>query len=164
MRTASIPCNVRHAVEKDWYPFVSQTRLFETRWSCSTTLFKYLHWRNRPPPSEYAFDLEFLYGRRIRSVLVHVDHPSLRIGWVEQRLTKESLGCCGIAFCREQEVDGLPCGIRGSLQKSVLPLYPDVGFINAIAFVGAFQVSASALVQFRSIDLNPAPYATGVNE
>src|SRR5215831_20340820 len=42
MWTASIPCNVRHAVEKDWYPLASQTRFFETRWSCSTTLFKYL--------------------------------------------------------------------------------------------------------------------------
>ena len=45
--TASIPCNVRHAVENDWYPHASQTRFFDTRWSCSTTLFKYLHWRRR---------------------------------------------------------------------------------------------------------------------
>jgi hypothetical protein len=30
-RTASIPCNVRHAVENDWYPLASQTRFFETR-------------------------------------------------------------------------------------------------------------------------------------
>ena len=43
MWTASIPGNVRHAVEKDWYPLASQTRFFETRWSSSTTLFKYLH-------------------------------------------------------------------------------------------------------------------------
>src|SRR5262250_985309 len=47
MWTASIPCDVRHAVENDWYPLASQTRFFETRWSCSTTLFKYLHWRRR---------------------------------------------------------------------------------------------------------------------
>src|SRR6516164_6714474 len=47
MWTASIPCNVRHAVGKDWYPLASQTRFFGTRWSCSTTLFKYLHWRSR---------------------------------------------------------------------------------------------------------------------
>ena len=46
MWTASIPCNVRHAVENDWYPLASQTRFFETRWSCSITLFKYLQWRS----------------------------------------------------------------------------------------------------------------------
>lgn len=47
MCTASIPCIVRHAIAKDWYPLVSQTRFFETRWSCSTTLFRHLHWRSR---------------------------------------------------------------------------------------------------------------------
>ena len=31
MWTASISCNVRHAVEKDWYPLASQTIFFETR-------------------------------------------------------------------------------------------------------------------------------------
>ena len=31
MWTASIPCNVRQAVENDWYPLASQTRFFETR-------------------------------------------------------------------------------------------------------------------------------------
>ena len=34
--------------------------------------------------------------------------------------------------------------------------------IDAVALVGAFQVSAAALVQFRSVD-GPAPDATGVN-
>src|SRR5215467_15711661 len=90
--------------------------------------------------------------------------PRLRIGWVEQRLTKESLDCCGMAFGREQEIDGLTCGIHGSVQISVLPLDPDVGFIDAIAFIGPFQVSAAALVQFRPLDLDPAPDATGVDE
>jgi hypothetical protein len=55
------------------------------------------------------------------SVLVHVDDPRLRIGWVEQRLAKESLGCRGIAFTREQEINGLPGGIHGSVRISVLP-------------------------------------------
>jgi hypothetical protein len=51
--------------------------------------------------SEYAFALEFLHGRRLRSVLVHVDYP--RLG-----------GCC-IALGREQEIDRLPGGIYGSV-------------------------------------------------
>ena len=58
----------------------------------------------------------------------------------------------------------LPCRIHGSVQISVLPFDPDIGFIDAIAFVGAFQVSAAALVQFRSVDLDPAPDTTGVDK
>src|SRR5215472_9072092 len=113
-----------------------------------------------------TFDVALLTptARRIRSVLVYVDYLRLRIGWVEQRLTKESLGCRCIAFGREQEINGLPGGVHGSVQISVLPFYPDVGFIDAVASVGMFQVSAAALVQFRSVDLGPAPNATGVNE
>ena len=56
------------------------------------------------------------------------------------------------------------CGIHGSVQISVLPFDPDVGFIDAVAFVGTFQVSAAAPVQFRPVDLHPAPDATGVDK
>jgi hypothetical protein len=64
----------------------------------------------------------------------------------------------------EQEINGLPCGTHGWVQISVLPFDSDVGLIDAIALIGAFQVSATAPVQFRNIDLDPAPDATGVNE
>ena len=83
-------------------------------------------------------------ARRIRSVLVYVDHPRLRIGWVQQRLTKESLGCCGIAFGREQEIDGLPCGIDGSVQVPVLPFDTDVGLIDAVASIAVSGERGSA--------------------
>ena len=56
------------------------------------------------------------------------------------------------------------CGIRGSVQISVLPFDPDIAFIDAIAFIGPFQVRAAALVQFRPVDLDPAPDASGVDE
>jgi hypothetical protein len=59
----------------------------------------------------------------MRPVLVHVDDPRLRIGRVEQSLTKEALGCRGVALGREQEINGLSGGIRGSVQVSVLPFY-----------------------------------------
>ena len=110
-----------------------------------------------------ASHLEFLHGR-IRSLVVKVDDPRLRIAWVEQGLTKEalvtkeSLGCRGVAFGCEQEIDGLPCGIHGSVQIPVLHF--DVGFIDAIAFIGPFQVRAAAPIQFRYLDLDPAPDAT----
>ena len=42
--------------------------------------------------------------------------------------------------------------------------YSDVRLIDAIAFVGPFQVRAAAPVQFRPVDLDPAPDATGVDE
>src|SRR5262245_60189256 len=45
--TASIPCNVRQAVKNEPYPFASHVRFFTVRWSCSTTLFRYLHCRRR---------------------------------------------------------------------------------------------------------------------
>jgi hypothetical protein len=79
------------------------------------------------------------------------------MGWVEHRLTKESLGCRSIAFGREQEIDALPCGIHGSVQISVLPFDLDVGCIDAIACTGPFQVNAAARIQFRSLDWDPAP-------
>jgi hypothetical protein len=113
---------------------------------------------------EYAFDLELLHSRRIRSVLIHVDHPRLRIARVEQHLTKESLGRRCIAFGREQKIDGLPGGIYGSIQISVLPFDSNVSFIDAIAFIGPFQVSAAASVQFWSVDLDSTPDTTGVDE
>jgi hypothetical protein len=46
----------------------------------------------------------------------------------------------------------LPGGVHGSMQISVLPFDPDVGFIDAIASVGPLQVSAAAVVQFRPLD------------
>ena len=47
MCTASIPCNVRHAVGNEPYPFASQVRFFTVRWSCSMMLSRYLHWWSR---------------------------------------------------------------------------------------------------------------------
>ena len=76
---------------------------------------------------------------------------------------KESLGGRCIAFGREQEIDGLPGGIHGSVQISVLPFDPDVGS-STVAFISVFQVSAAALVQLRRVDLDPTPDATGVDE
>ena len=84
--------------------------------------------------------------------------------WLEQCLTKESLGCRRIALGREQEINGLPGGIHGSIEIAVLPFDPDVGFIDTVAFISAFQVRAAALVQFRPVDLDPAPDATGMDE
>src|SRR5262245_65912290 len=60
------------------------------------------------------------------------------------------------------EADGFSVSNRGG--TSVLPFDPGVGLISAVALVGAFQVSAAALVQLRPVDLDPAPDATGVNE
>ena len=58
----------------------------------------------------------------------------------------------------------MPCGIYRSVQISVLPFDPDLGFVDAVVLIGAFQVRAAAPVQFRPVDLGPAPDATGVDE
>jgi hypothetical protein len=65
---------------------------------------------------------------------------------------------------REEEINGLSGGIHRSVQVAVLPFYADVGLIDAIAFIGPFQVRATAPVQFRPVDLDPAPDTTGVDE
>jgi hypothetical protein len=39
-----------------------------------------------------------------------------------------------------------------------------MSFINAVALIGGFQVRPTALVQFRPVDLDPAPDATGSDE
>jgi hypothetical protein len=150
MWTASIPCNVRHAVENDLYSRQPDT-LFRNMMVLLNhiiqvfALLKHLHWRSRQRRRSVPSTLSSSTGRRIRSALVHVDYPRLRIGWVEQRFTKESLGCRCIALGREQEI-GLPCGIHGSVQISVLPFDPDVGLIDTVAVIGPFQVSAAPLV------------------
>jgi hypothetical protein len=41
MFTASIPCNVRHAVTSEPSPLASYVRFFTVRWSCSTTLLRH---------------------------------------------------------------------------------------------------------------------------
>ena len=77
---------------------------------------------------------------------------------------QESFGCRRIPFGPEQEINGLPGGIDGSVQVSVLPFDSYVDLIDAIAFIGPFQVKAAAPVQFRPVDLDPAPDTTGVDE
>jgi hypothetical protein len=113
-----------------------------------------------PSPSSQTYSVVALAKQTPKG---NVDVPRLRIGWGEQHLARESLGCRSIAFGREQEIDGLPCGIHGAIQISV-PFDPDVGFIDAIASIGLLQVSAAALVQFRPVDLDPAPDATGMEK
>ena len=49
----------------------------------------------------------------------------------------------------------MPSGIHGPVQVSVLPFDPDVGFVDTVACIGAFQVSAAPLVQFRPAALDP---------
>src|SRR5262244_835348 len=53
--TASIPGKVREAVKNEPYPFASHVRFFTVRWSCSTTLFKYLHLTETNPTGKNTF-------------------------------------------------------------------------------------------------------------
>jgi hypothetical protein len=57
-----------------------------------------------------------------------------------------------------------PVESTASVQISVLPFDPDIGFIHTVAFIGPSQVRAATPVQFRPVDLHPAPDATGVDE
>jgi hypothetical protein len=67
-----------------------------------------------------------------------------------------------IALCREQEIDGLPCGIHGSVQISVFD--PDIGFIYTVAFYWSVSGEGGNACPVPPVDLHPAPDATGVDE
>ena len=99
--------------------------------------------------------LEFFDGSGIHSVLVYVDHPRLQIGWIQQGFTEESLGGRGIAFSREQEIDGLPRGIHRPVEKAILPFDPNLRFIHPITFIRGFQMNPAALIQLRPVRSAP---------
>ena len=116
------------------------------------------------PAGQVSFGLECFDGRRVRPVLIHV-HDAGR--WVLSRskhFAEEALGSFGVAFCREQEIDGLARRVHGSIQVPVFALYLYVGLVDAVAFVCLLQVRAAALVHFRCIRLYPSPDAAGIHE
>jgi hypothetical protein len=84
--------------------------------------------------------------------------------WRDRATPSESLGCRNVAPGRQQKVNGLPCGIHGAVQILVLALHLYIRLVDAEAFVGRPQVRAAPLVQFRAVDLDPAPDATGMDE
>src|SRR5215471_6590791 len=141
-------CNVRHTVEKDWYPLASHTRFFETRWSCSTTLFKYLHCRSRQRrrsvPSTLSSSTAGGYARFLSTLITR----SWGLAGSSNVLRKNRLAAAASRLVVSRE--SMVCReIHGPIQISVLPFDPDINFIDAIAFIGALQVSAAALVEFR---------------
>jgi hypothetical protein len=111
-----------------------------------------------------AFDVELLHGRRIRSVLVHVDDPRLRIGWVEQLLRKNRLAAAASRLALSRRSIVCPVESTARYKYRSCPLFRDIGLIDAIAFINPFQVRPMAPIQFRPVDLDPAPGAAGVDQ
>jgi hypothetical protein len=52
--------------------------------------------------------------------------------------------------------------VHRALEIPVLPLDLDIRLVNAIPPVGRLQIRTAAFVEFESIDLHPAPDASGI--
>src|SRR3954447_1332526 len=118
--------------------------------------------RDRPVPLHYSgtctgaaergagerFLLSTLHRRRIRGVLVYVDHPRDGIARSTQHPAEEALGSRSVPFGGEQELDRLATRIHGAIQILVLALHLYIRVVRPIAFVGRLQMWAAALRQF----------------
>src|ERR1043165_929749 len=82
---------------------------------------------------------------------------------MRQGSTKEAFGRRGIPFGGQQKIDRLSSGVDRSIEKSLLALHFNIGFIEAPTLVGWLQVPPTALVQLWTVDLDPAPDTTGTD-
>jgi hypothetical protein len=71
---------------------------------------------------ESALGLQGFHCRRIGRVLIHIDDPRNGIGGRAKYFLKEAFSCSGVAFRRQQKIDGLPGRIHSPVQILVLPL------------------------------------------
>jgi hypothetical protein len=113
---------------------------------------------------QYAFAFQRSDRSGVSWILIDIDDSRY---WIIRRakylLSKEPLRSSSIAFGCEQEIDGLPCGVHGSIKILFLALHLYIGFIHAVTLVGGLQMWATSLVQLRCVCLHPAPYAAGIH-
>lgn len=110
-------------------------------------------------------------GRRVQPpdrgwigwILIHIDNPRDGIARKAKHLLKEAFRGSRIAFGGEQEINGLPGGVHGSVEILLLALHPYLSFNDTVALVRALEIRLAALVQLRRVRLDPAPYATGIH-
>lgn len=78
-------------------------------------------------------------------------------------LSKEAFGRRSVTFRREQKVNGLAGEVHRPIQifPGAFPL--PVRFIHPVSLICRAQIRATALVEFRRVDLHPAKHAARVN-
>ena len=79
-------------------------------------------------------------------ILIDIDDSRY---WIIRRakyFSKEPLRSSHIAFGCEQEIDGLPCGVHGSIKILLLAFHLYIGFIHAVTLVGGLRMRATSLV------------------
>ena len=74
MCMVSMPAMRIRAIQKDLNPSIDRVIRLMARWSCSTMLFKYLHWRSRIPTQASALTLS------MTAVFASLDSRS-RLNW-----------------------------------------------------------------------------------
>ena len=90
------------------------------RWSCSTILLRYLHCRSRTRRGKYAFAFQCPQRGWMGWVLIYIDDLRDGITRRAKHLSKEAFRGSRIAFGSEQEIDGLPGGVRRSIEIPLL--------------------------------------------
>ena len=110
--------------------------------------------------SDRALFLQFCYRHRVSPVLVNVDHSWHAVPWIRQRPAKEALRCGCISPGGQQKIDGLASRINRSIEEPFLSFNLNVGLIQAPTLTGWLEMTPAALVQFRPVDLDPAPNTT----
>jgi hypothetical protein len=115
----------------------------------------YLHWRRRQrrrnAPSTLSSSTAAGHARFLSTLITR----GCGLAGSSKVLRKSRLAAAGNRWSAQWNP-------RLGTDISIPPFDPDVGFIDAIASIGAFQVRAAAFVQFRPVDLDPI--STGVDE
>src|SRR6516164_1433047 len=133
---ASIPCNVRHALTNEPYPCASQVRFFTVRWSCSTTLLRYLHWRRRTRRGSVPSSFRACTAGGKAGCLSTLMTRGTGLPGALRALPKRRLAAAASRWGGEQEIDRLAGGIDRPVQVAVLALDLHIGLVGAVALVG----------------------------
>lgn len=122
-----MPANRDWARRNDLNPCIGLVRRLMFRPGCSTRLFRYLFCL---VVMLFTGFVGIECGQRccIGAIFFNVYHFWFTV--VMDGLTKEMKCCAGIMPGGQQEIDGLPCGINGTVKVFSLPCDSDVGFVH----------------------------------
>ena len=87
-----------------------------------------------------TFRFQGIDGGWIGWVLIHIDDPRNGIRRQAEDLLKEAFRAGCVALRREQEINGLSCRNRGTIQILLFALHLYIGFIDTVAFVRALKM------------------------
>src|SRR6266481_6720291 len=124
-----MPRIVTAAVSKRLNPSIGRTRCLIRRWSCSTTLFKYLQDRIRTRCGNVPASFRLVTARcdaAYPSKVITLGAPCCSVA-----LEKNRLSGCHITSFAQEKVAGSTLLIDGAIEVDPLAFDFDVGFIHS---------------------------------